>query len=389
MTLKVETETTNLKPSHGNLVFTDKQTAAHRDLSKSIGRFDPAQQAIQFFDDKDVGTKYKVLFQNGFGMTLTRNQDGNWYVDLSPARDMMESLDIKAHADDHVKDSSVDAHNERPTIMIDEKEFLQDHNDGAIDITFTTPNMKHVHTVGYLNPVTHRYTIRRDLINELDDFEYEMDEDVEAPTAVIQSDSIKAPQLQKLIAQLKTEDDEDDHEDNEVTERYDGIERGAVYAPSLGGIKALLKAMAVAKRLGDTEAVDETSGELNDLLNELEQGDVEGIDEVRDEMNEILGEATKFKDLPKGQQMARAKAARERKKSSQSRSSGSKSTKSGSKSSSKSMKKAWNTGKKIGNAVGKMLSDQEERRFIEQQVDAGRRHDGMSDEELMTQALKY
>ncbi|EHY1122958.1 hypothetical protein K2V14_003957 [Vibrio vulnificus] len=385
-TVKVEKQLEALEPSHGNLVFKDEQSAKHRDLAKSVGRFEPKQRGIVFFDDNAIGTKYHALFRNGFAMKLTQNQDGNWFVDTSPARDMMESLELKANADEHVNDSSVDAHQERPTIMIDEKEFLQDHNDGAIDITFTTPDMKHVHTVGYLNPVTHRYTIRRDLINELDDFEYEMDEDVEAPTAVIQADSIKAPQLQKLITHLKTEDDEDEDDQKELEE---GIERGAVYAPSLGGIKALLKAMAVAKRLGDTEAVDETSGELNDLLNELEQGDVEGIDEVRDEMNEILGEATKFKDLPKGQQMARAKAARERKKSSQSRSSGSKSTKSGSKSNSKSMKKAWNTGKKIGNAVGKMLSDQEERRFIEQQVDAGRRHDGMSDEELMTQALKY
>ncbi|MCU8257239.1 hypothetical protein M2G94_04555 [Vibrio vulnificus] len=373
-TVKVEKQLEALEPSHGNLVFKDEHSAKHRDLANSVGRFEPKQRGIVFFEDNAIGTKYHALFRNGFAMKLTQNQDGNWFVDTSPARDMMESLDIKAQDDDHVKDRSVDAHNERPTIMIDEKEFLQDHNDGAIDITFTTPNMKHVHTVGYLNPVTHRYTIRRDLINELDDFEYEMDEDIEAPTAVIQSDSIKAPQLQKLIAQLKTEDDEDHIEEN--------IERETVHAPSLGGIKALLKAMSVAKRLGDTEAVSETSDELNDLLDELEQGEVEGIDEVRDEMDEILGEATKFKDKHKSDQMAHAKAARERRKSKSS----SKSTKSNS----KSMKKAWNTGKKIGSAIAKsVLSDQEERKFIEQHVDAGRRHDGMSDEELLAQALKY
>ncbi|OQU28097.1 hypothetical protein [Vibrio parahaemolyticus] len=324
MTLKVETEITGLKPSHGNLVFTDKQTATHRDLAKSIGRFDPAQQAIQFFDDKDVGTKYKVLFQNGFGMTLTRNEDGNWYVDLSPARDMMESLE--ANTDERVKDKSVD-HKERPTIMIDEKEFLQDHNDGAIDITFTTPDMTHVHTVGYLNPVTHRYTIRRDLINELDDFEYEMDEsDVEAPTAVVQSDSIKAGKLLKLLSLLKAEDNEDGEGNKDSTDELkESIERNAVYAPALGGIKALLKAMTIARRLGDKEAVSETLNELNQQLSELEQGNVEGIDKVRDEIDAILDEP-------------------------------------------------------------KTVS---EREFIEQQVDAGRRHTSMTDHELMAQALKY
>ncbi|EIC9815198.1 hypothetical protein LA020_002893 [Vibrio alginolyticus] len=319
-TVKVEKQLEALEPSHGNLVFKDEQSAKHRDLAKSVGRFEPKQRGIVFFDDNAIGTKYHALFRNGFAMKLTQNQDGNWFVDTSPARDMMESLELKANADEHVKGKSVDAHQERPTIMIDEKEFLQDHNDGAIDITFTTPEMKHVYTVGYLNPVTHRYTIRPDLINELDDFEYEMDEDVEAPTAVVQADSIKAPKLLNLIGRLQAEDNDDE----DISES-DNIERDEVYAPALGGIKALLKAMSVAKRLGDKEAVYEMLEELNKQLDELEQGDAEGIDEVRGQIEEILEESRR-------------------------------------------------------------VSEQE---FIESKVDAGRRHVSMSDEELMKQALKW
>ncbi len=403
MTIKVEKEVNSdemlrlhnnqpLKVRHANAVFPSKHSAAARDMTASIGRFHPETQAILFFSDYKNGTKFKALRDNGFAIHLTKNNDGNWYVDMDSVVNKIRDRELSEQ--DSVEIDQVDDNKDtqRPVIMIDEDEFLQDHNDGAIDITFTTPKMKYVHTVGYLNPITHRYAIRPELMKELDDFEYEMDEsNPEAPEAVIAQDSIKASKLLSLIGRLQAEDEEDDdHDDHddEVTERYDGFERGTTYAPSLGGIKALLRAMAVAKRAGEEEAVEETAGELSDLLDELEQGNAEGVDDVREEMNQILKGThddlqEAFKDKHKSDQMAHNKAARERKKSN----SGSKSKSSSSSSANKQLKKV---GKNIGSAIANsVLYDQEERKFIESKVDAGRRHDGMSDEELMTQALKY
>ncbi|CAH1602475.1 conserved hypothetical protein [Vibrio jasicida] len=347
---------------HANVVFTNEKAAKHRDMAQTIGRFEPSIGAIAFNDDKDVGTKYAALFNNGFGLHVTQNNDGNWYADVSPARDMMEAIsDTK----------NVDHKDERPFIRLEEDEFLNDHSDGAFYINFTTPTMNHDHHVGQLNLESRRYTIRPDLIKELDDFEYELDEDEEGPVANVMTDSIPADKLIKVLTILKAEDELDD-DDTELDENYTGIERGTVYVPSLGGIKSLLRALAVSKRHGDMKAVDENVDELNELLDELEQGDAEGIEDVRAEMEQILhGELNERQKRQTTTPRVGKAVDREASKHSS------------------TYRKAKKLAKSASNIAKAFKSKREQQEVIETHVDAGRRHDGMTDDELIKQALNY
>ncbi|GIU32905.1 hypothetical protein TUM4644_33310 [Shewanella colwelliana] len=260
---------------HKSVVFDTKQSADKRDMTKSIGRFSPHRKAISFIDDNGVGTKYMALYRNGFSINVSKNGDGNYFVDLSPAHDMMEKLNEAKQRRQQTDTSEPDF---EPS-LIEQDEFLKNHNDGAIDIMITTPKLQHDHRVGLLNLSTGHYTLRPELINELDDFEYELDEDSESPVANIATDSIKATKLVKLLSLLKKED-KDDEEIDEANETQMNV-------PALSSVKRMIHAMAIARRHGDIEGFDEMKTELEQELDELEQGNSIGIDEVRAQIADI------------------------------------------------------------------------------------------------------
>ena len=306
MTIKVEREIKSdemhdleqgkpLAQRHAGLVFDNEESAEKRDMNKTLGRFEPEHSAIAFFDDHSVGTKYRALYRNGYGLYLKANKDGNYFVDTSPIKGVMEQVNEAA------KQREVDLESlDFEPMLVDEQEFFKHDNDGAVDITFTTPQLKHEHRLGLLNASTGRYTLRPDLINELDDFEYSLEEHDGNVYASIAPTSIAATKLVKLLDVLKQEDVEEINED---------IERDKVYAPALSGIKSMLKALQVAKRLGDVDAVTELAKDIEQELGELEQGDVDGADEVRAEIQRVTESVVKKVGRAAKKQAGKARSA--------------------------------------------------------------------------------
>lgn len=159
-------------PSHDNLVFSDKQSSISRDLNNVVGRYNDGE--IVFLDDNQQGTKWKALHNAGFQIHLAKDKNNNWYI-----TDMIDNL------------SKVNPYteSEKDTEYVDVSEFLKNHSDGAIDIMFTTPELKNFHRVGLINLEDNVYTLTPDLVDKLSSFDYEINEDEEIYANVL-TDSV-------------------------------------------------------------------------------------------------------------------------------------------------------------------------------------------------------
>ncbi|HDY7993860.1 hypothetical protein [Vibrio vulnificus] len=248
--------------SHDNLVFSDKQSATVRDLNKTIGRYNNGE--VEFLDDNQLGTKWKALHQAGFKIHLAKDKNNNWYI-----TDLIDNL------------SKVNPYTEsmEDTKFVDEDEFLKKHNDGAIDIMFTTPSMKHFHRVGLINLDDNVYTLQPQYAEDLEDFEYEIDDEQDEIFASVMTDSIVAPKLLKLQKALQQEDKEDDDLNESIDVRC------------LANVKNLMASMSVARRLGDIKSFNEIKSDLLDELDTLEKGDAVGINELKAEIAQLEKEA--------------------------------------------------------------------------------------------------
>ncbi|MEZ8168150.1 hypothetical protein A152_0012600 [Vibrio tasmaniensis 1F-187] len=303
--MKVEQHTAQMTPTHDQIVFANEHDAKQRDLSKAIGRFDAPRKSIIFVDDNSIGTKYKALMDNGFQIHLAKDDRNNYYItdlldNISKAGENLgvhESVDTGETADIESTDNNTD---ERPELTFkEESEFLEQDIDSAMDLDFTTESLNYEHRVGLYNEDSNMYTLREDVKDLLDEFEFNIDENEDGVIARIAPESIKGRKLLKLVNLLKKQEQDDDAELKEA------IESGRVQFDSLATVKQLLRRLALAQKHGDIEESDEAEVELNELINTYKQANppAAGIEKVEVERDEILtpqvDESAKKQSKPK------------------------------------------------------------------------------------------
>lgn len=282
---------------HANVVFPSKKVAETRDMKASIGRFHPETQAITFFDDHQHGTKFKALRDNGFEIHLTKNNDGNWYVDIDSVIAKIRDREITESLTDNDEDLEYDRQKvgNRPELVYkEENDFLEQDNDAAMDLSFTTDDLGFEHRVGLYNEIENTYTLREDVKDLLEDFSFSIDENDEGVVANIDNSSINPRKLLLLIKLLKKQEQEDDEELREA------IETDRVQVDSLAAVKSLLRRLALAQKHGEIEESEDAEIELNQLLAKYRDANppAQGIEKVEAERDEIL---TKSKEVEQAQ----------------------------------------------------------------------------------------
>ncbi|WP_210472616.1 hypothetical protein [Vibrio crassostreae] len=258
--MKVEQQTDALKPTHDKVVFASKEDAQKKDLTRCIGRFDEPRKSIVFIDDNGVGTKYKALMQNGLQIHLAKDDRNNYYItdlidNISKAGQNLgvhESLEVEP------TDNNVE---ERPELVFKTaQEFMEQDIDSAMDIDFTTEALNYEHRVGLYNEDAQSYTLRDDVKDFLDDFEFKIDETEEGVLARISPESLQTRKLLKLVNLLKQQEQDSDEELKEA------LESNKVQFDSLPIVKSLLRRLALCHKHGDVEEADDAELELNELI---------------------------------------------------------------------------------------------------------------------------
>jgi hypothetical protein len=325
--IKVEKLTDKMSPSHYSVVFASKQDSDNKDMSKAVGRFDEQRRAIALLNT-ELGKKYKALMDGGFQVFLNKDIRDNFYI--TQVEDAIEHLKKGSYSDFAMQESIEDAEDEneeaveldkvdkeRPELeYVEEEEFLENHIDSAMDLDFTTENLKYEHRVGMYNEHDNVYTLRDDTKDLLNEFEFHVDENEDGVVARINNESINARVLLRLINLLKQQEQEDDEELQEA------LESNGVNVHALAGVQSLLKRLSLAQRHGDLDESDEVEQDLEEIIQKYEQANppATGIDELYDEIEEIMSReiqesAQNHKSLSKSQQMANAKRNRQQRKS--------------------------------------------------------------------------
>lgn len=281
--IKVEQQADAITPEHKFVVFLNKEASDKKDLTQTVGRFDETRRAIAFLDDNQNGTKWKALMNGGFQIHLARDKDGNYYI-----TDLIDNLsDVQQYteSDNGVDIKPIDIDSEdRPLVYKEEKEFLKNHNDGAMDLDFTTNDLRFEHRVGLYNEIDNVYTLREDVKDFLEDFSFSIDENDEGVIANIDNSSINPRKLLLLVKLLKKQEQEDDEELKEA------IEADRVQVDSLAAVKSLLRRLALAQKHGEIEESEDAEIELNQLLAKYRDANppAQGIEKVEAERDEIL-----------------------------------------------------------------------------------------------------
>lgn len=379
--IKVEKHTDRLKinPTHWNVVFASKQDSDTKDMSKAIGRFDETRREINLLNT-ELGSKYKALMDGGFQVFLNKDARDNYYIaQVEDAiehlkkgsysdfamQESIESLDNTANKDDSVELARVDK--ERPELeleYVEEEEFLENHIDSAMDLDFTTEQLKFEHRVGMYNEHDNVYTLRDDTKELLDEFEFSVDENKDGVVARINNESINARVLLKLINLLKQQEQEDDEELKEA------LDSGRVNVHALAGVQSLLKRLSLAQRHGDLDESDEVEQELEEIIQQYEHANPPaiGIDELYDEIEEIMSRDIKeSQSMSKSQQLEQAKRNRQQRKSNSQKRRKQSSSQSVSKAVSKTAKKS---AKKAGRAAKNWAKDEFNKGMDNQKVES-------------------
>ncbi|WP_052690438.1 hypothetical protein [Vibrio vulnificus] len=297
--IKVEKLTTQPIQGHNNVVFANKQDADEKDMSRAIGRFDDKKRAIALLAGTRTGDKYKALFNSGFELFLKRDDRNNFYI--AQVQDAIKHLKPSSYSDFSMQESMEDnkkeqdsavtlskSDDERPDLLeyVEVDEFMREYNDSAMDLDFTTDALKYEHRVGLYNEDSNVFTLREDVLDLLDEFSFQIDENEEGVLARIDPSSLNSRALLKLVNLLKQQEQEDDDDLQEA------IDSCKVYVPALTQVQRLLKRLSLAQRHGDIEESEEAEQELEEIIQQYSQANPPalGIDELRDEIDEIMSQ---------------------------------------------------------------------------------------------------
>ena len=291
--IKVEQQITKTSPAHSGVVFLNKEASDKKDMSDTVGRFDETRKAIAFLSGTPNGNKWKALMDGGFQIHLARDKDGNYYI-----TDLIDNLsDVQQYteSDNGVDIEQIDIDSEdRPLVYKEEKEFMEQDIDSAMDLNFTTNDLGCEHRVGLYNEEHSTYTLREDVKDFLEDFSFSIDENDEGVIANIDNSSINPRKLLLLVKLLKKQEQEDDEELKEA------IETDRVQVDSLAAVKSLLRRLSLAQKHGEIEESEDAEIELNQLLAQYRDANppAQGIEKVEAERDEIL---TKSKEVEQAQ----------------------------------------------------------------------------------------
>ncbi|OEE60124.1 hypothetical protein [Vibrio splendidus] len=311
--MKVEQQSQNITPAHAGVVFANKQDADKRDMSKAIGRFDAPRRSIVFVKDNGLGTKYKALADNGFQIHLAKDDRKNYFItdllDNIAKTGMHESVsgeysDIENK--DNFKDDEGNSSGRPDIVFKEESDFMEHDIDSAMDLDFTTENLNYEHRVGLYNEDASSYTLREDVKDLLDEFEFNIDENEDGVIARVAPESLNGRKLLKLVNLLKKQEQDDD---NELQEALDS---NKVQFDSLEGVKHLLRRMALARKHGDIEESDEAEVELNELINQYNNSNppAVGIEKVEAQRDGILSPQVDESQKPNDRSQKRSKSSK-------------------------------------------------------------------------------
>lgn len=315
--IKVEKVTTNPIVGHNAVVFANKQDSDNKDMSNAIGRYDNKRREIAFLDGTTLGKKYKALADAGFQLFIEPDARNNFYI--VQVHDAISKLNKGSYADFALKESiedvedenkeaveldkvdkqesddednelgksdkhNTDDDNENQLEYVEEQEFMNKHIDSAMDLDFTTDNLKYEHRVGLYNELDNVYTLRDDTKEILDEFTFKVDENEDGVVARINPESLNGRKLLMLINLLKKQEQDDDDELKEALES----DRANVAAFPI--VKSLLSRMRLAQKHGDIEESEEAEVELNELISKYENANPPalGIDEIKKQRDDIL-----------------------------------------------------------------------------------------------------
>ncbi|GAB7224770.1 hypothetical protein VoSk93_39890 [Vibrio owensii] len=287
--IKVEQQIDSIAPEHTRVVFASKKDSDDKDLSKAIGRFDEQRRAIALLKGTKLGDKYKALMDGGFQVYLAKDDRNNYYVtDLLDSNEINESYGLEHDDIEREVDSNTGEHDERPAIYKEEQAFLEQDIDSAMDLDFTTEDLKFGHRVGLYNEYNNTYTLREDVKDFLEDFEFDIDETEDGVVAHVLNESINARKLIQLVRLLKQQEQDD------VRESFDS---NRVQVNALAKVKSLLSMLRLAQKHGDIEESEKSELELNELLDTYRDANppAQGIEEVEVERDEILTKSESFK----------------------------------------------------------------------------------------------
>lgn len=260
-------------PSHTDVVFENKEAAQQRNMIRTIGRFNESESSIAFLEDNGIGTKYKALFESGFGLHIEKINNALYVADINDVIKMNEQrLDFE----------SMSALNEcvETVEYLNESEFCTYIEESETD-SFTglwfghksivdADNDIQMYEVGQVTP-DGKFTLRPDIANLIDsDFEIAFDSDGEWE---ILNKTLTAKEVVNIIKFLRK---------SEINE--------SVNVDALAEVHKLLSLLETELRHGELEAVEEAKAKLNDILDSYEnaQPPASGIEAVREKMESIL-----------------------------------------------------------------------------------------------------
>ncbi|TOM96836.1 hypothetical protein [Vibrio parahaemolyticus] len=256
-------------PSHTDVVFQNQQAANERDMRSVIGRFDEDSGSIAFLNDSGLGTKYKSLFESGFGLRVNKTDKGAFYVaSVDDVISMNESV-LDTDCVEYV------SHDEFCSYLMESK------NDSILDLDFTHKNLDFTHVVGYVAP-DGKFTLRPEIADLITgDFTIIQNDDGESFD--VDLTTLTAAETVNIIKFLKNA--ELKRKEHEISESLSGVQVDAT-----AETKSLLSQLRLARRHGDDDAVKEATSELNQILDSYEKASpsAKGIQSVRNEMKEIL-----------------------------------------------------------------------------------------------------
>ncbi|MFS1420513.1 hypothetical protein BCU26_016705 [Vibrio splendidus] len=283
--MKVEQQTNEITPAHNGVVFLNKEASDKKDLQNTIGRFDETRKAIAFLKGTPNGDKWKALMDGGFQIHLAKDDRNNYYVtDLLDTISKTGIHETEGETADVTKTDDL-TDGDRPELVFkEEKDFLEQDVDSAMDIDFTTENLNYEHRVGLYNEDANTYTLREDVKDLLDEFEFNIDENEDGVVARIAPESVKARSLLKLVNLLKNQEQDD------ADDLQEALDSNKVQFDEMDSVKQLLRRLSLCQKHGDIEESDEAEVELNELIKQYKESNppAAGIDKVEAQRDSIL-----------------------------------------------------------------------------------------------------
>ncbi|MFA0543066.1 hypothetical protein [Vibrio sp. 10N.222.52.B7] len=264
-------------PSHTDVVFMNRQSATERDMTKAIARFSKANSEIAFLEDKGIGTKYRALFNSGFGLHLESVNGALYVADIN---DVMKSLN------EHANDYELSALNESidTVVYVSFDEFCNSLNERAtdvvLDLDFTHKDLGHTYVVGHVS-TGGDFTLRPEIANLISSDFTIVQNDGDEPSFDIDLATLSVGEVVNIIKFLRQADL------NESSE--------SVQVDALAEVQKLLSSLRVSKCHGDGDAVQTTLDELNTILDSYNDANppAKGVESVKNEIKKI----TKDRDI--------------------------------------------------------------------------------------------